>query len=118
MGKLTTHVLDISVGKPASGMTIELWKIDKDGERTKIVTVKTNIDGRTNDPLIEGETMKAGEYMLVFYVRDYFKTLSDEPNPSPFLNTVPVQFTISNPIDNYHVPLVMTPWAYSTYRGS
>ena len=118
MGKLTTHVLDTYHGLPAEKMTIELWSIAKDGTRILLTTVQTGKDGRTPSPLIEGEAMHIGEYELVFHVREYFQAKIGTVNASPFLHSVPVRFTLSNAIENYHVPLVTSPWAYSTYRGS
>jgi 5-hydroxyisourate hydrolase len=105
---LTTHVLDTMRGQPAAGMTIELWSLDR-SERLK--SVKTNSDGRTDAPLLAGEEMAAGNYELIFFVGDYF-------GERRFLDRVPVRFIISDPAAKYHVPLLVSPWAYSTYRGS
>jgi len=95
-------------GQPAAGMTIELWSLDR-SERLK--SVKTNSDGRTDAPLLAGEEMAAGNYELIFFVGDYF-------GERRFLDRVPVRFIISDPAAKYHVPLLVSPWAYSTYRGS
>jgi hydroxyisourate hydrolase len=108
MSTLSTHVLDTMRGQPAAGMKIELWSRDR-SELIKAVT--TNTDGRTDEPLLAGEEMKAGNYELVFHVGDYFGART-------FLDEVPVRFTISDAAAKYHVPLLVTPWAYSTYRGS
>jgi 5-hydroxyisourate hydrolase len=108
MSTLSTHVLDTSRGQPASGMKIELWSRDRS---ELIKTVTTNSDGRTDKPLLIGDAMAAGAYELVFHVGDYFGDKS-------FLDEVPVRFTISDVQAKYHVPLLVTPWAYSTYRGS
>ena len=105
---LSTHVLDLTRGKPAAGMRVDLWR---DGVPVK--TVVTNADGRTEAPLLEGAEFVAGEYELLFHVGDYFHQVPDR-----FLNRVPVRFTIRDPQARYHVPLLCTPWAYSTYRGS
>jgi 5-hydroxyisourate hydrolase len=105
---LTTHVLDTMRGCPAAGMTIELWSID----RSKLLkTVKTNADGRIDSPLLSEGEMATGTYELVFLVGDYF-------GQKKFLDRVPVRFIVSQPNEKYHVPLLVTPWAYSTYRGS
>lgn len=108
MSTLTTHVLDTMRGCPARGMTIELWSTD---HSAKLKTVKTNEDGRVDSPLLSGDEMVAGTYELVFYVGDYF-------GERKFLDRVPVRFTISDPGAKYHVPLLVSPWSYSTYRGS
>jgi 5-hydroxyisourate hydrolase len=105
---LSTHVLDTAAGRPAVGMKIELWSRDR-GELLKTVT--TNGDGRTDGPLLSGGEFNVGTYELVFYVGEFFGDRS-------FLDEVPVRFTISDPGAKYHVPLLVTPWAYSTYRGS
>lgn len=108
MSALTTHVLDTARGCPASGMTIELWSID---QSKMLKTVQTNTDGRTDAPLLADKEMIAGTYELVFHVGDYF-------NETKFLDRVPVRFNISDAAAKYHVPLLVSPWSYSTYRGS
>lgn len=112
--KLSTHVLDTQNGTPAKGVRIELSKVTSNGEE-HIVTSITDSDGRTEQPLLSGETIEAGEYLLRFHIGDYFFVTADE---APFLNIVPVQFRINDPNGSYHVPLLATPWSYSTYRGS
>ena len=108
MSALTTHVLDLAQGRPAAGMTIELWSTDK----SKLLkTVQTNQDGRTDAPLLAGNEIVAGTYELVFLVGDYF-------GERKFLDRVPVRFVISDAAAKYHVPLLVSPWSYSTYRGS
>jgi 5-hydroxyisourate hydrolase len=117
-GKLTTHVLDLSIGKPASGVLVELWLIDSVNKCELMMTAYTNEDGRVNQPLIEGAPMKKGVYELRFHAGDYFRshgTLHEEPS---FLDCVPVRFGISEPDSHYHVPLLISPGGYSTYRGS
>ena len=104
--KLSTHVLDTVRGKPAAGMTIIL---SRGGQVLK--TVKTNADGRTDAPLLAASEMVTGEYEITFLVGDYF-------GAREFLDRVPVRFTISDASASYHVPLLCSPWAYSTYRGS
>ncbi|MFN2508721.1 MAG: hydroxyisourate hydrolase [Chthoniobacterales bacterium] len=108
MSTLSTHVLDTMRGRPAAGIKIELWSLDRSA---LIKTVQTNSDGRTDAPLLTGEEFATGSYELVFYVGDYF-------GERRFLDRVPVRFTISEPAAKYHVPLLVSPWAYSTYRGS
>jgi 5-hydroxyisourate hydrolase len=115
MGKLTTHVLDIEKGCPAGGLEIRLWAIDRaSGDRTLLKTVRTNADGRTDSPLLSGEELAIGVYELVFAVGEYFQGSIDPP----FLDLVPIRFGISDRDAHYHVPLLASPWAYSTYRGS
>ena len=106
MKGLTTHVLDTMNGRPAAGMKIELFS---SGKLLKAVT--TNADGRTDAPLLDANEFMAGSYELLFHVGDYFGNRS-------FLDQVPVRFIVSNSEAKYHVPLLVTPWAYSTYRGS
>ncbi len=106
--KLSTHVLDLACGKPAGGMKIELRDLTT-GALLKEVT--TNSDGRADVPLLTGDALSAGEYELLFHVGDYF-------GDKTFLDGVPVRFRITDPTASHHVPLLCTPWAYSTYRGS
>lgn len=112
-GRLTTHVLDTSAGVPAANLTIELFKIEGD-DRNYLKTVVTNNDGRCDAPLLEGAQFTSGEYELIFHVGDYFAGSDD----GAFLNLVPVRFIVSNAEQHYHVPLLASPFAYSTYRGS
>jgi 5-hydroxyisourate hydrolase len=112
-GKLTTHVLDLTIGRPAAGMRIELWGLD--GKPTLLKAVVTNLDGRTDEPLLASAGMTVGTYELLFFVKDYFVTHHKD---SPFLDRVPVRFAIADAKATYHVPLLVTPWAYQTYRGS
>jgi len=118
-GKLTTHVLDTAHGCPAANMGVELWLIDtQSGQKTLLKAIATNHDGRTDVPLLSDEELKVGTYELVFVVHDYFaKILDNLPNP-PFLNRIPIQFGIADLAAHYHVPLLVSPWSYSTYRGS
>jgi 5-hydroxyisourate hydrolase len=112
-GKLSTHVLDIENGVAAGGLSIALWRVDPE-ERVLLKEVVTNPEGRTDEPLLSGGEMKAGEYEMVFQVGAYFEL---EPEKS-FLNAVPIRFRIVNPNEGYHVPLLVSRWAYNTYRGS
>ena len=114
-GFLTTHVLDTSHGRPAAGMEIELARFEA-GERRVLKTIKTNDDGRTDEPLLTEAEFAVGEYEIVFSAGAYFAG-SDTSDP-PFLDRVPIRFGISDPEAHYHVPLLASPWAYSTYRGS
>jgi 5-hydroxyisourate hydrolase len=115
-GRLTTHVLDTAHGRPAAGMRVELARIDDNGDRQILKTVRTGAEGRTDAPLLEGDELRSGVYELVFEVGEYFAN-EGLPDP-PFLDRVPVRFGIAGPEAHYHVPLLASPWAYSTYRGS
>lgn len=118
-GRLTTHVLDTAQGCPAAGVAIELWELDRDtGARTLLKTVHTNTDGRTDGPLLVGGDLALGAYELVFDVGAYFAGQPVATSAPPFLDRVPVRFTIADAQAHYHVPLLVSPWAYSTYRGS
>ena len=115
MTKLTTHCIDTFSGKPANGIKVDVYLVSN--KREKINSVVLNSNGRADKPLIEGSDFKQGQYELVFFVGDYFKKITDLPK-TPFLNEVVIRFGISNPEEHYHVPLLVSPWSYSTYRGS
>lgn len=115
--KLSTHVLDTAHGCPARGMRIELWSL-AGGARTLLKTTRTNAEGRTDQPLLAGDELKPGAYELVFSVGEYFKTQGGGTAAIPFLDQVPVQFGIADANASWHVPLLCSPWSYSTYRGS
>lgn len=117
-GRLTTHVLDTAQGRPVAGLTIELWAIDGHQPARLLHSVTTNADGRTNEPLLTGNQLQVGVYQLVFLVGDYFDSQPVVTTQPPFLDLVPIQFSIADPEAHYHVPLLVSPWAYSTYRGS
>lgn len=117
MGKLSTHVLDTAHGRPGAGVRIDLYGIDSCG-RTLIKTDTTNSDGRCAAPLLEGALLRPGQYELVFHAGDYFAALGVELPAPRFLDRITIAFGIADSEQNYHVPLVMTPWSYSTYRGS
>ena len=116
-GRLSTHVLDTHAGRPAIGVAIELF--EQAGERWhRIATAITNADGRTDQPLIGGRPLPIGWYELRFAVGDHFRRRGIEAGDPPFLETVPLRFSVAEPEGHYHVPLLCTPWSYSTYRGS
>ena len=117
MGRLTTHVLDTANGKPAAGMKLELSVLDG-ADWKKLKSLKTNADGRTDAPLLEGAVLVAGQYRLVFDVASYYKAQGTKLPEPPFLDRVPLRFGIADPSLHYHVPLLCTPWGYTTYRGS
>ena len=114
---LTTHVLDTANGKPGEGIMIVFSVLE--GETYKLLTtVTTNADGRNAQPLLTPENMKAGKYQLVFYVGEYFTKLGTQlPNP-PFLEKAIIQFGMADATAHYHVPILVSPWSYTTYRGS
>lgn len=117
MAKLSTHVLDTTHGKPAAGVAIELYRLDQAG-RTLLTSAATNVDGRCAAPLLEGDALRPGRYELVFGAGDYFAAQGVALPEPRFLDRVTIAFGISDATQNYHVPLVVTPWSYSTYRGS
>jgi 5-hydroxyisourate hydrolase len=117
MGKLTTHVLNIASGIPAAGMRIELYRREASSSML-LGTSQTNTDGRCPAPLLDGASLKTGRYALTFYVADYFRSLGMALGDPPFLDQVVVDFGIADPAQNHHVPLLVSPWSYSTYRGS
>jgi 5-hydroxyisourate hydrolase len=116
-GYLTTHVLDTSTGQPGHGIRIELFRLNGD-ERTKLADVVTNDDGRCDAPILAGDDFASGSYELVFHAGGYFDgTDVDLPSPK-FLDEIPLRFGISEAASHYHVPLLLSPYGYSTYRGS
>ena len=116
MTKLTTHVLDVFSGKPGKDIKVDLYFIEGQ-KKVKINSLQLNNDGRADKPLVENENFKVGKYELVFFVGEYFKNITDL-DPIPFLDEVVIRFGISNNKEHYHVPLLVSPWSYSTYRGS
>ncbi len=117
MGKLTTHVLDSANGCPAAGMAVALYRLDA-GAPVLIKTITLNQDGRADAPLLEGATFVPGRYRLVFGVAAYFRQLGAALTDPPFLDEVPLDFGLATIGAHYHVPLLASPFAYSTYRGS
>jgi 5-hydroxyisourate hydrolase len=114
---LTTHMLDVTNGKPAEGVRIDFSA--GDGETYRLVrSVVTNADGRNADPLLTVETMKVGQYQLVFHIAEYFTKLGTVLPSPPFLDKAVIQFGIADVRSHYHVPLLASPWSYTTYRGS
>ena len=116
MGRLTTHVLDTAHGRPGVGIAVTVYRID--GERRRLAAATTNSDGRCDRALLDGEGFVAGVYEIVFGVGEYFdRSGSALPDP-PFVGDVVLRFGVSAPDQHYHVPLLVSPWSYSTYRGS
>jgi 5-hydroxyisourate hydrolase len=116
MSRLTTHVLDTASGIPARGVRVCLYLVSEN-KRTLVKDTTTNSDGRCDAPLLEGASFKNGSYELVFFVGNYFAQKSPLPNPA-FLDEIPIRFSVADSLAHYHVPLLVSPWAYSTYRGS
>lgn len=117
MAKLSTHVLDLASGRPAAGMRIDLFAI-VDGERLPICDAVTDFDGRTGEPLIEGGALPSCVFELVFHTAEYFRAQGYPLTDPPFLDEVTIRFGIGEATGNYHVPLLLSPYGYSTYRGS
>jgi len=117
MGRLSTHVLDTMHGRAAAGMYFELYRIEEEG-RTLLRQLHTNEDGRSEKALLSGEEMRTGVYELLFHAGDYFSSQGINLLQPCFIDQIVLRFGIANPEQNYHVPLIVTPWAYSTYRGS
>ena len=117
-GLLSTHVLDTHGGQPAQGVAIELFEVAPSGAARLISRTTTNADGRTDKPLIAEQPIPIAQYELRFAVGDYFARQSVPVADPPFLNVVPIRFAVAKPEAHYHVPIIVTPWSYSTYRGS
>lgn len=119
MTGVTTHVLDTATGKPASDMQLTLYRIDENNQRVLIKTCKTNVDGRTDEPLISAESVMRSRYELVFDVEPYFQKSQPEVLAKPaFLDSICLRFAVANTQEHYHIPLLVSPYSYSTYRGS
>lgn len=116
MGRLTTHVLDTAHGRPGAGIAIDLYRVD--ATRTRIAQATTNADGRCERPLLEGEGFEVGVYELVFRAGNYFAGQGVTMAKPRFLDEVVIRFGVSDPAAHYHVPLLISPYGYSTYRGS
>jgi 2-oxo-4-hydroxy-4-carboxy-5-ureidoimidazoline decarboxylase len=117
-GRLSTHVLDTHSGRPAAGMAIELVELSELGASRVVTRAITNADGRTDRPLIGGRPVPIGRYELTFSVGDYFTRREVATSDPPFLDSIPLRFSVSEPEGHLHVPLLVTPWSYATYRGS
>lgn len=118
MGRLTTHVLDTSRGRPGAGMQVDLYAVDDRGGLSLLKSVDTNDDGRCDAPLLDGDALAAGVYELRFHAGAYFRAAGESlPDPS-FVDEVPIRFGVADAGAHYHVPLLVSPWSYSTYRGS
>ena len=117
MGRLTTHVLDTSAGRPAGGIRVELLRLDG-GAREILADVTTNDDGRCDQALLEGDGFRIGEYELLFHAGAYFQSVGVTLPDPKFLDIVPIRFGIAEAGGNYHVPLLISPFSYATYRGS
>ncbi|HEV7248780.1 MAG TPA: hydroxyisourate hydrolase [Shinella sp.] len=116
-GRLTTHVLDTALGKPAAGLKIDLYWIENE-ERQHILSAVTNDDGRVDAPLVEGVGFMAGTYELVFHAGDYLRASGADVTEPAFLDRIPLRFGVADPSSHYHVPLLLSAYSYSTYRGS
>ena len=114
MGRLTTHVLDTANGIPAAGMHLQL----KGSKGAVLADARTNADGRCDAPLLEGAALRPGHYVLTFSAGDYFRKRGAKLPEPPFLDVIEIAFGIADANANYHVPLLVSPWSYSTYRGS
>jgi 5-hydroxyisourate hydrolase len=117
MGRLSTHVLDTMHGRPAAGIRLTLHRLTGEARELVKETV-TNADGRTDEPLLTGAAYRPGHYEITFHIGDYFRALAARTAEPPFLDMVPIRFAIAEIDGHYHVPLLCSPWAYSTYRGS
>lgn len=117
MGYLTTHVLDTAQGRPGQGISIEVFRLEG-GTRTRLKTVVTNDDGRCDAPLLEGDDFVIGEYELLFHAGDYLRARGIEAEEPRFLDVIPLRFGVADAGQHYHVPLLLSPYGYSTYRGS
>ena len=116
MAGLTTHVLDTAAGRPAAGVLVELFRVGDGAE--PLASARTNADGRCDAPLLQGPEFQRGEYELVFHAGEYFDGQHGSPEPLRFLNRVVIRFGVADASEHYHVPLLLSPYAYSTYRGS
>ncbi|MBD1572146.1 MAG: hydroxyisourate hydrolase [Vibrio hibernica] len=117
MGKLTTHVLDTANGLPGSEIKVELFRVTEQGSQL-IKTATTNFDGRTDSPLLEGADFESGKYELIFHTANYFTQQGVKLDDVPFLDDISIRFGIQNQDSHYHVPLLCSPYSFSTYRGS
>ena len=117
MSKLTTHVLNTSNGVPAAGLRIELRSADT-AATMPLKAIRTDAEGRSPMPLLAGDALTPGRYSLTFYAAEYFRSIGAALSDPPFFDEIIIAFGIADPTQNYHVPLLISPWSYSTYRGS
>jgi 5-hydroxyisourate hydrolase len=118
MARLSTHVLDTAHGVPAAGVRVVLHRLESSGQEQLVAERVTNADGRTDTPLLAGERIATGLYCLTFHAGDYFRTRAVPLPEPPFVDVVQIHFGVADATGHYHVPLLVSPWAYSTYRGS
>ena len=118
MPRLSTHVLDTANGRPAARLALTLTRIEPDGTRVLLKRLTTNADGRTDQPLLVDEAFMVGRYEIEFHAGDYFRASGAILPDPPFVDVVPLRFGIADPAGHYHVPLLVSPWSFSTYRGS
>ena len=118
MSQLTTHVLDTALGKPAGELSVSLMRVDENESITKLKQTKTNSNGRTDEPLLSSDDFQPGTYLLTFAVSEYFHRTEQNVASPPFFDQITLRFTIAANSGSYHVPLLVSPWSYSTYRGS
>ncbi|MYL23497.1 hydroxyisourate hydrolase [Halomonas alkaliantarctica] len=117
MGRLTTHVLDTAQGRPGQGIIIDVYRLSGT-QRDHLASVTTNDDGRCDAPLLEGEAFTVGEYELVFHAGDYLRRQQQDASEPRFLDVIPLRFGVADESQHYHVPLLLSPYGYTTYRGS
>jgi 5-hydroxyisourate hydrolase len=118
MARLSTHVLDTAAGIPAAGLDLSLLRLDESGGAALVSRHATNRDGRTDAPLLAGDTIETGRFRLRFEVGEYFRARGAELPDPPFLDVINLDFGIADARGDYHVPLLVSPWSYATYRGS
>jgi 5-hydroxyisourate hydrolase len=118
MGRLTTHVLDTARGQPGADIEVTVYRVGADGTRARVATTATNADGRTDRALLEGEALVKGVYEIVFAAGDYLARSGAKISDPPFVGDVVLRFGVADPAQHYHVPLLVSPWSYQTYRGS
>ncbi|HMB61036.1 MAG TPA: hydroxyisourate hydrolase [Xanthomonadales bacterium] len=116
MGALTTHILDTSSGSPGAGVRLDLYRLD--GERRELLSAVTNLDGRCDAPLLQGDDFRNGHYELVFHAGEYFSNQEADLTNPPFFDEVVIRFAVADAEQHYHVPLLISPYGYTTYRGS
>ena len=117
-GYLTTHVLDTARGCPAQGIKINLFKITAEYDLVGIATGETNGDGRLSEPILSGKDFRKGKYQMIFYAKEYLQLYFKDLSENLFFEEIPIRFVISQSMEHYHVPLLLSPFGYSTYRGS